>query len=122
MGWGGAGGVNLQSLYMTNSNELIIVKARIYFRTTAEGGRATGIISGYRPNHVFERPVDIRGIHAYIGEVQFEDQEFIQPGETKIVTVRFLRVPAIEKFIKVGQKWLIYEVPKLVAEGEIIGI
>lgn len=44
------------------------------------------------------------------------------PGETKIVTVRFLRHPLIEQFIKVGQKWFIYEVPRLVAEGVITEI
>jgi hypothetical protein len=107
---------------MANSNDLIIVKAKIRLKTTKEGGRLTGIKSGYRPNHAFEQPKEIRNLHTYIGDIQFDEQEFIHPGETKIVTVRFLRNPIVEKFIKVGQKWLIYEVPKLVAEGEIIEI
>lgn len=104
------------------TNDLIIVKAKIYFRTATEGGRTTGIKSGYRPNHTFEQPTNFRDIQTFIGDIQFDDQEFIEPGETKIVIVRFLKMPQVEKYIKVGQKWFIYEVPRLVAEGEIIEV
>jgi hypothetical protein len=31
-------------------------------------------------------------------------------------------MPQVEKYIKVGQKWFIYEVPRLVAEGEIVEV
>lgn len=81
-----------------------------------------GIKSGYRPNHAFEQPQDIRNIKTFIGDIQFDGQEFIEPGQTKIVTVRFLKMPQVEKYIKVGQKWFIYEVPRLVAEGEIVEV
>ena len=104
------------------TNDLIIVKAKIYLKTTKEGGRMSGIKSGYRPNHAFEHPKDIRNIKTFIGDIQFDDQEFIEPGETKIVTVRFLKMPQVENYIKVGQKWFIYEVPRLVAEGKIVEV
>lgn len=104
------------------TNDLIIVKAKIYLKPTEEGGRTTGFKSGYRPNHTFHQPKDIKNIQTFIGDIQFTDQEFIEPGETKIVTVRFLRNKIIEKFISVGQKWFIYEVPRLVGEGEILEI
>ncbi|MBO9203367.1 MULTISPECIES: EF-Tu C-terminal domain-related protein [Niastella] len=107
---------------MTLINDLIIVKARIYLKTSEEGGRNTAIKSGYRPNHAFEQPKDIRNIRTYVGDIQFDEQELIQPGETKVVTVRFLRNPTVEQYIKVGQRWFIYEVPRLVAEGEILEI
>ena len=107
---------------MENKSDLIVIKAKIYVKTTEEGGRTTGIKSGYRPNHAFEQPKEIKNIKTYIGDIQFDDQEFINPGETKIVTVRFLRNPVIEQFINVGQRWFIYEVPRLVAEGEIIEV
>lgn len=103
-------------------DDLIILKARIYFKTSEEGGRNTAIKSGYRPNHAFEQPKYVRNIRTYIGDILFDDQELIQPGEIKIVTVRFLRNPIVEQYIKVGQRWFIYEVPRLVAEGEIIEI
>ena len=54
---------------MENKNDLIIVKARIYLKTADEGGRKTGVKSGYRPNHAFEIPKDIRHIHTYIGDI-----------------------------------------------------
>lgn len=107
---------------MTLTDDLIIVKANIYLLTAEEGGRRTGIKTGYRPNHVFKKPNDIKEIHAYIGDLQFDDQDSIQPGQTKTVIVRFLRNPIVEQYIKVGQKWFIYEVPRLVAEGEIIEV
>lgn len=98
----------------------IIVKAKIRLRPTAEGGRMTSIKTGYRPNHVFEQTNDPRLIRAYMGEVQFTDQEFIQLGEVKTVIVRFLRNPEIDKYIHVGRKWFIYEGSRFVGEGEII--
>lgn len=50
------------------TDELIIVKAQIQLKTPAEGGMATGIKSGYRPNHAFEQPEDIKNIKTYIGD------------------------------------------------------
>jgi len=100
----------------------IIIKAKITFKTTEEGGRKTGVKSGYRPNHVFEKTDNIKLLRTYMGEIKFDNEESIQPGETNIVTVRFLKNPEIEKYMRVGQIWYIYEVPKLIAEGEIIEI
>lgn len=106
---------------MMNDN-LIIVKARISMKKTDEGGRRSGFKSGYRPNHVFEMPEDLHKLKTYIGDIQFDDQEFIAPGETKIVTVRFLRVPRIEHYMKVGQKWFINEGAKTLGFGEILDV
>ncbi len=88
--------------------------------TTREGGRKSGFRTGYRPNHVFEPPFNTNDLRAFIGDIQFDDQELIEPGETKIVTVRFLQVPQIEKYIKVGQKWSINEGVRTLGFGEII--
>jgi len=104
------------------SNTLITVKARIQMKKTAEGGRKSGFKSGYRPNHVFKMPQNLSELKTYIGDIQFEDQELIEPGETKIVTVRFLRVPPIEKYMKVGQQWFINEAAQTIGYGEILEI
>ncbi|MBD1431593.1 hypothetical protein H8B06_02050 [Sphingobacterium sp. DN00404] len=103
-------------------NDLIIVKAKVTMKTTEEGGRQFGFKSGYRPNHVFELPEDLRSIETYIGDIQFDDQELIEPGETKIVTVRFLKVPKIDTFMRVGQKWFINEAARTLGFGEILEI
>ena len=104
------------------TDDLIIVKAKITMKTTAEGGRQHGFESGYRPNHVFELPDDLRSLKTYIGDIQFDDQELIEPGETKIVTVRFLKIPQVENYIKVGQRWFINEAAKTLGFGEIIEV
>lgn len=104
------------------TDELIIVKARITMKTTEEGGRKSGFISGYRPNHIFEPTYDLKNLQSYIGDIRLEGEELFEPGESKIVTVRFLNVPPIEKYIKVGQKWLINEGPNTLGYGEILEI
>ena len=103
-------------------DDLIIVKATVTMKTTEECGRQSGFKSGYRPNHVFELPNDLKNIKTYIGDIQFDDQELIEPGETKIVTVRFLKMPQVEKYIKVGQKWFINEASRTLGFGEIIEV
>ena len=104
------------------TDDLIIVKAKITMKTTAEGGRQHGFKSGYRPNHVFELPNNLRNLTTYIGDIQFDDQELVEPGETKIVTVRFLKIPQVEKYIKVGQKWYINEASRTLGFGEILEV
>lgn len=103
---------------MSNNSELIIVKSRISLKPTEEGGRISGFKSGYRPNHVFEMPM----LTTYIGDIIFEGEELIAPGETIEVTVRFLKTPEIEKYINVGQKWFINEGSRTVGFGEILEI
>jgi translation elongation factor EF-Tu-like GTPase len=103
-------------------DDLIVVKAQIKMKTTKEGGRQFGFKSGYRPNHVFELPDDFKSLRTYIGDIQFDDQASIEPGETKVVTVRFLKVPEIERYINVGQKWFINEATRTFGFGEILEI
>lgn len=91
-------------------------------KATKDGGRQFGFKSGYRPNHAFELPDDLRNLETYIGDIQFHDQELIEPGETKIVVVRFLRIPEIEKYIQVGQTWFINEGSRTIGFGEIVEI
>lgn len=53
-----------------NSNCLIEVKAELVLKPTQDGGRRTGFISGYRPNHVFEqKPGEI--LQTFIGDIIF---------------------------------------------------
>ncbi len=91
-------------------------------KPTEDGGRKSGFISGYRPNHVFELPENSRDLRTYIGDIIFNDVGLFEPGETKIVTVRFLNTPLIEKYINVGQKWFINEASRTLGYGEIIEI
>jgi hypothetical protein len=57
----------------------------------------------------------------YVGEISF-DKEWIQLGDSEIVTVKFLPGQSIEKYLNVGQKWWIHEGQKLVGEAEILEV
>jgi translation elongation factor EF-Tu-like GTPase len=104
-----------------NNSELILVKTRLRMRTTEEGGRETGFISGLRPNHVFEYHDD-EFLRTYIGDIQFEGQELIMPGEEKEVIVRFLEHQSIHKYLQVGRTWWVHEGNKCTGEAEMLAI
>jgi hypothetical protein len=112
---------SIRELQYETTGELIQVKARLKIKTTEDGGRESGFISGYRPNMVFEY-TDGQFLQTFIGDIIFNDQPTIEPGEEKVVTVRFLSNQPIEKYLNIGRKWWIYEVPKLIGEAEILEI
>ena len=104
-----------------NKRELIKVNAKLKVKRTDEGGRQTGFHCGYRPNHVFEYK-DNSYLQTYIGDIQFDNQDTIRPGEEKNVTVRFLREQPTEKHLNIGRKWWIHEGSRVIGEAEIISI
>jgi hypothetical protein len=111
---------SIRDLEYEKPNELIHVKAKLKMKTTAEGGRTTGFINGYRPNHVFEHSGKGKRLNSFIGDIVFEGQHTIEPGEEKIVTVRFLLCMPLEQYMNVGRKWWIQEGERVLGEAEII--
>jgi hypothetical protein len=72
-------------------SDVIEIKAKLTLYSTENGGRNSGIKTGYRPNHVFEyRENSSEFLMTYIGQIDFE-KEWILPNETAIVKVRFLK-------------------------------
>ena len=108
--------------HKTSNPGIICVKALLNMKTTESGGRETGFTSGYRPNHVFEYSETGKLVQTYIGEIQFEGQSTIEPGEKKEVIVRFIFDQPIEKHLNQGQIWWIHEGPRIIGEAEIIDI
>jgi hypothetical protein len=108
---------SIRDLEYENPGGLISIKAILTMRSTKEGGRKTGFISGYRPNHVFEYDAKGKLLQTYIGDIVFEGQRTIEPGEIKEVTVRFLLNQPIEKYLNKGQKWWIHEGGTIVGEA-----
>ena len=102
--------------------ELIHVKAKLKLTSTKEGGRKTGIKSGYRPNHVFEYQSNGQFKYSYVGDIQFDENEWILPGETKEVLIRFLSKQPIDEYMNIGRKWWIHEGPNKIGEAEAIEI
>jgi len=108
--------------YEHKLSDLILIRAEVRLKTSEEGGRKSGFISGYRPNHVFEYNEDGDFLRTFVGDIVFDDQPTIEPGETRSVLVRFLIQQPIEKYLNIGRKWWIHEGARLIGEAEIIHI
>ena len=80
-----------------------------------------GILPGYRPNHVFEYNAG-QMLNAHVGEIQWDNGEWLMPREQRIVTIQFLLVTDLEKYLTIGRKWWIHEGPIVVGEAEIIEV
>lgn len=100
-------------------NGMLIVKAKIRLTSTENGGRKTDIISGYRPNHVFEYTSEAKVYQFFTGDINFEGEK-LMPGEETIATVRLHLTKKVEKYLTKGRKWWLYEVPNLIGEAEIL--
>jgi len=74
-------------LDLEESFQLITVKANLRLYTTKEGGRQNGIISGYRPNHVFEYNEMGEMREAYMGEIISTKEEWLQLGKDHQVII-----------------------------------
>lgn len=107
-------------LDIKNSPYLIQVKAKIRLYTTEEGGRRNGIISGYRPNHVFEYKENGEMVEAFMGDIGFDKQEMLELGKEYEVLVRFPLIQRIERFMDKERKWWIHEGARKVGEAKII--
>lgn len=111
---------SISDLDFENNTALILIKAKLKLKTAEEGGRKTGIISGYRPNHVFEYSDSGQLMETFIGDIVFDDMPTIEPGEEKEVTVRFLINQKIEKYLDKGTIWWIHEGANQIGQAEII--
>lgn len=102
------------------TTSLLIVKARVRLKPTEEGGRKTGLISGYRPNHVFAYTAEGKIGTMYIGELLFDDAELLMPGEERLLTIRFIATPELEGLLTKGRLWWLHEGSVLIGEATIM--
>jgi len=107
-------------LDVKHSQNLIHVNAIIRLKKTEEDGRTKGILSGYRPNHVFEYEESGKFKEAFMGDIHFEGDHFLELGEEHKVLVRFPFVQKIERFMDIGRTWWIHEADKIVGEAKIV--
>ena len=112
--------MSIRDLTYENPNGLLSIKANLALKSTEEGGRRSGIISGYSPNHVFEYINGDQLLQTYIGDIIFHGTHTIVPGEEREVTVRFLLNQPIEKFLDKGSIWWIHEGAKQIGKAKII--
>lgn len=109
-------------LDIQDSPNIITVKAKIRFKTKAEGGRSISIQNGFRPDHVFEYEENGKLHQAFIGEISFDEYEELELGKSYEVNVRFPFAQRIERFIDKGRKWWIHEGLLQIGEGEMLDI
>ncbi len=102
-----------------NSNALIEIKAELVLKPTRDGGRKTGFISGFRPNHIFEQKSG-EILQTFIGDIVFNDWPTIESGDRRAVTVRFLDSPKLYQYLQLGRVWDICEGPKLIGQAEML--
>ncbi len=95
---------------------MLEVMANIYLLCTHEGGRTSGISSGYRPHIRFSD-------HIYIdGAMTFSDRENVFPGEQCQVQIRFPKPEMAKKYLRVGTTFDINEGAHKVGEGTILAM
>ena len=111
--------VSLKDITHENPNPLILIKAELELKATNDGGRKSGIRSGFRPNHVFEYHTD-QILQTYIGAINFSEWPTIEPGEKKIVTVRFLDFPTLHQYLHQGCIWQIHEGPHVIGKAKML--
>lgn len=114
--------LSVSEIDIEGNSKYIYVLAILKLFTPEEGGRQNSIMSGYRPNHVFEYDDNGDWSTAFMGDFQFGDNESIQPGNTQMVIVRFLAQQVIDRYLNIGRTWNIYEGAQRVGEAEMLEI
>jgi len=95
----------------------IKVEAEVSLLPVNESGREKGITTGYRPNHNFgsEENTEMR-----VGQISVENDEWIEPGQTKKAIIDFLMPEGYIIDLAPGLGWRIQEGRKLVGNGRVI--
>ena len=84
------------------------IEARVNYISTALGGRAGPVFSGYRPNHLVKPDYLTSGHHEYL------DTSQVNPGESAIAHIWFLSPEAYPHSLTVGQSINVQEGNRLV--------
>ena len=91
------------------------IEANIYFLTTDEGGRHSGVFDGYRPQFYYDG-YDWDAFHEY------PDGRYVNPGETARVYLSFLRPHVHVGKVYEGMEFLIREGSRTVGKGQVVKI
>jgi hypothetical protein len=108
---------SITALDVEDTPEVIHVSASLQLYKTESGGRKTGLKTGYRPNHVFEYKEDGHPMGTFIGDINFDENLIVEPGQRIQVLVRFLSCMPIEKYLNIDRKWWIHEGGNCIGEA-----
>lgn len=101
---------------------MLSIKARISFLTTEEGGIKTALLgsTSCRPNHNFGNR-DCQSM--YIGQINFEKDDIIMPGDEREVEVVFIDSQSdLKKKLIKGLVWRIQAGEQLIAMAEVLSL
>ena len=99
--------------------DTVEVKALFTMLPKEESKQENPVTSKLRPNHNF---YGRENINMCFGEVTVTGDEWIYPGESKVVFIKFGLLPEYKKKIKIGFKWRIQAASQHFANGEILEI
>jgi translation elongation factor EF-Tu-like GTPase len=80
---------------------------------TEQGGRKRPVYNHYRPAFSFNR------VNQFSGEISFDDEQELRPGNTTTVEVKLLPSRHIPQRLKSGDAFTILEGDKIVGTGVI---
>ena len=100
-------------------DEPIEVVARVTLLSTEEGGRHSPIQTKIRPNHNFGSP---ENKIFFIGQLELKENEQFFPGETKEITIKFLKDRDLMENLTVGNSWRIQEGSRLIGIAKVLKV
>jgi translation elongation factor EF-Tu-like GTPase len=92
------------------------VRATVTLLGSAERGRTSKPAARWRPNHNFGAA---DGRTFYIGQVEFDSGDAIEPGESRNVLIRFIDGPGLREALCPGRSWRIQEGPTIVGTATV---
>jgi len=93
-----------------------LVEAEVTLYKTEDGGRSTPFTQYYRPNHNFDWPENSR---MFMGQFELQENEWVHPGETKILNVTFIDSIGLRELLTIGRVWKIQEGSNVIGEATI---
>ena len=94
---------------------MVEIVARVYILKTEQGGRASPVFSGYRPNLCFDEIFTDCA-------VLLKDQERLSPGDEGTIILRLLHPENVRKYLKPNQQFSLNEGLRKIATGEILKV
>ena len=109
------GAFSYSDLFYTDQRGTLNVRANVTLLPETRTVRR----SRWRPNHNFGPP---EGRDFYIGQVEFEGSDKLEPGQTCTASVLFLDGPGLSENLVPGGSWRIQEGRALVATATVIEV
>lgn len=108
-----------RDLFYTDTRPALDVRAKLTLLPETLSARRSNQEARWRPNHNFG-PAEGRDF--YIGQVEFDSVDTIEPGQTIHVLIRFFDGPGLREQLVPGRSWRVQEGPNLVATASVVSI